>query len=527
MSIRLESSKGKSQLYGNGMLKAPLDPKAVKNSAKISAIRRPTIDQTNLEYINSQLSQLNRNMSKVLSPKSKFSLPMLDRLSTVISERPPSGCRQDISQNLKKTVLESNINLLVVNDNIHTKRNPNGKSKKMKTSEILKKYDKIFKTVFTNNSPPPATSRFTLNSKSPFQINSISPKRIFTKKSLIRPGDILAPMLNPRFGNLKIREKQKKTIDSNITANIPKENFDKLNLGLRNLETRRLYHALTLHRTSTVAEPLDTLKNVKTKTQLEKIWTETTLVDAKLLNSRNILKFPVKKINQMIENKISNNKDTMISLGRSICQNVTNNVRRIVEPVREEFKLKRQTILNRIHDLLKFIISLKIPYNLIFEFPSKPYQNHMSIEFIESTKLGKADRLSELLFKHSSLLVYEYDHFKLTALHWAAKRNIRSCGEILIEHNSYTNALDIYGRSPLYYAIENQNVILVYLMLVKHASPWSPKDVNYIELSNKSEQIIYFLRKFRLLDLMMSFQKLNARENFRKVYIEKNVKKPF
>ena len=177
--------------------------------------------------------------------------------------------------------------------------------------------------------------------------------------------------------------------------------------------------------------------------------------------------------------------------------------------------------------MIQFIITCKIPHNLIFEFPSRPYQNPRSVEFIEAAKIGKSDRISDLLVKVSPLLVYEYDHFRLTALHWAAIRNYVSCGEVLLENNSFTNALDSYGRSPLYYAIKNQNVALIYMMLKKHASPWSPKHTNYFDLANKNEQIIYFLKRFRLLDLMLIFRKASDRDAFRQYYVNNKIKRPY
>ncbi len=263
------------------------------------------------------------------------------------------------------------------------------------------------------------------------------------------------------------------------------------------------------------------------KRDRDDIWKEASAIDPVLVRNKKITSESVVDIKLMMRKRFSETFVKVQRLGTDICGQAHRQIVAITEPIKEEWRNKRLTLISKVKEFLFFIIALKIPHELLFEFPTKAYQHPRGLEFIEAAKLGKADKLSEMLFKCSALLAYEYDHFRQTALHWACKRNFRSCGEILIEANSYNNAIDIYGRTPLYYAIKNQNVILVYLMLVKHASPWSPKNVNYIDLTNKNEQIIYYLKKFRLLELMKTFQKSSEREAFRKNYIAKNVKPPF
>ena len=131
------------------------------------------------------------------------------------------------------------------------------------------------------------------------------------------------------------------------------------------------------------------------------------------------------------------------------------------------------------------------------------------------------------MLRHSKLLVYEYDNFRLTALHWAVIREHRAVVDVLIEWGSFINATDIYERTPLYYAIRNQSVYMVFEMLLRRASPWSPKDVNYIELANRHDKIIYYIKKFRMLDLMMKFQKPSKREDFRSYYLRTKIAHPY
>lgn len=53
----------------------------------------------------------------------------------------------------------------------------------------------------------------------------------------------------------------------------------------------------------------------------------------------------------------------------------------------------------------------------------------------------------------------------LTGLHWAVKRGHFKVCELLLKHNAHVNALDILGRTPLYFALTSQKLDLYCLLL--------------------------------------------------------------
>jgi hypothetical protein len=269
------------------------------------------------------------------------------------------------------------------------------------------------------------------------------------------------------------------------------------------------------------------LKDNKPEVDKETFWREATIIDPKALKSKTIIKESTNEIKNVFKQRFKDNFAVVHQYGADICERNQARVCGIINPVKLEWKKRRQAAIRKVRDFLFFIITLDIPRSLILDFPTKAYQHPCSMEFLETAKLGKRDKLSDMILKISNLLVYEFDHFKQTALHWACNRDFRGCAEALIEAKSYTNGCDIYGRTPLFYAIRNQNVVIVYLLLINLSSPWSPNHTNYIKLANKHEQIIYYIRKFRMMDLMRQFQKPANRAAFRQNYLKIHIKNPF
>ena len=138
-------------------------------------------------------------------------------------------------------------------------------------------------------------------------------------------------------------------------------------------------------------------------------------------------------------------------------------------------------------------------------FSKKPYQKEFSYQFIENVKLGKIHEAYRLL-KKNKYLVYDFDWIHLTPLHWACKRNHENVAIMLITFKSDVNVKDILGRTPQYYALLNQNVKIVKLLLLNEASPWSsPSDCNYKNVCQNNPKVIPFLQKARDLSIVISF----------------------
>jgi len=271
----------------------------------------------------------------------------------------------------------------------------------------------------------------------------------------------------------------------------------------------------------------DIFKKARNQSELDSLWQNTLVVDPEKIRDRSILRDTPAKISDEIGEKMDQNCVKMRELATDISQNLKNEMLKIVQPLKDEIRQKRHKLLKKIIEFLIFVKTLDIPPEIVLEFPTRSYQHPKSIAFIEYAKMGRSERLVDMMLRHSKLLVYEYDNFRLTALHWAVIREHRAVVDVLIEWGSFINATDIYERTPLYYAIENQSVYMVFEMLLRRASPWSPKDVNYIELANRHDKIIYYIKKFRMLDLMMKFQKPSKREDFRSYYLRTKIPHPY
>lgn len=61
----------------------------------------------------------------------------------------------------------------------------------------------------------------------------------------------------------------------------------------------------------------------------------------------------------------------------------------------------------------------------------------------------------------------------MTPLHWACKRGNINIVSLLIQYKSDLDAYDLQGRTALWFAINENNIELVKLLLYNKASPWS------------------------------------------------------
>ena len=112
-----------------------------------------------------------------------------------------------------------------------------------------------------------------------------------------------------------------------------------------------------------------------------------------------------------------------------------------------------------------------------------PFRNHHSRsrvnsilileskEFFDEVKLGNDQRIRELLTL-DKFLIFEYDHFRQTGYHWAAKRGLKSTLELLISYGNHINLLDLNRRTPLFLASSNNHFEIIKFLLEKGANPF-------------------------------------------------------
>ena len=113
---------------------------------------------------------------------------------------------------------------------------------------------------------------------------------------------------------------------------------------------------------------------------------------------------------------------------------------------------------NKLSKFSDFILKNKISKNDIKNFPTKSYEKKNAKEFLLACKLGQKKKVVYYL-KKEKYLIYEYDYFNMTGLHWSVKRGHHEIIDLLLKNGSYNEFIDIYDRTPLYYAIENKDPV--------------------------------------------------------------------
>ena len=232
------------------------------------------------------------------------------------------------------------------------------------------------------------------------------------------------------------------------------------------------------------------------------------LMDAKLTKNINL---------SLLESK---------NYGKNICAKINHEVSNVIMQSKIARRRLCKELLNKTKEFLIFFKSLNLAKEYLFTFPLRPFFHPKSRIFFEAVKLGNVGRVKEMHASVNRLLVYEFDYLHQTGVHIAAKKNDEAMLATLIELGGYAGSIDIFNRSPLYYAIENKNPNIVYRLLVHNASPWSTKGCNYIELARDNYQIKYYIKQFRLLSIMMNMNSRSNRETLRQQFIATKIKAP-
>lgn len=81
-------------------------------------------------------------------------------------------------------------------------------------------------------------------------------------------------------------------------------------------------------------------------------------------------------------------------------------------------------------------------------FSKKPYEKLFSKELLYSTKKNQCMEVERLLLLNP-YLVFDFDFYNMTALHWACKKGYIEIVEVLLKYNADVDAIDILHRTPL------------------------------------------------------------------------------
>ena len=81
-------------------------------------------------------------------------------------------------------------------------------------------------------------------------------------------------------------------------------------------------------------------------------------------------------------------------------------------------------------------------------FSKKPYEKQGSRELIHAAKKNIIEEV-EFLLKQNPYLVFDFDFYNMTALHWACKKGYFEMAELLVKNFADVDAIDVLNRTPL------------------------------------------------------------------------------
>ena len=134
-------------------------------------------------------------------------------------------------------------------------------------------------------------------------------------------------------------------------------------------------------------------------------------------------------------------------------------------------KIRRKRILI---NHIKYLSSNGISMREFLEkspFPLKPFELRDSEEFFDYVKFNNYELVCQALAKSIKYL-YQYDYFRQTPIHWAAKLGYEKMLEMFLTYTRRCNIYDKNMRTPLYIAALNNQKRCVELLLDKGGNPF-------------------------------------------------------
>ena len=129
-----------------------------------------------------------------------------------------------------------------------------------------------------------------------------------------------------------------------------------------------------------------------------------------------------------------------------------------------EKKLRRKKILI---NAIKYLSLNNIPVNEYVShqvFPTKPFELRGSEDFFDAVKFNDINVVKQALQKNENYLI-QFDYFKQTPLHWAAKLGHYEMLKVILKHTKMVNIYDKEFRTPIFLAALNNHKKCVELLL--------------------------------------------------------------
>ena len=178
---------------------------------------------------------------------------------------------------------------------------------------------------------------------------------------------------------------------------------------------------------------------------------------------------------------------------------------------KEEYERKQKILSKYKVVLIKAAIHFKRLHISINDFYKmeiksiKPFSNEGTFRLICAIK-DKDVNVINYILDHDSFLVYDFDNFKQTPLHWAAKRNVYEVISKMLYKGANINALDEAGRTPLHVSVENESYESTQILLYEVADPLIKDNRGFLpkDLTNDNDYK-YMLQRAEIVSFLIFF----------------------
>ncbi|CAK73240.1 unnamed protein product (macronuclear) [Paramecium tetraurelia] len=149
-----------------------------------------------------------------------------------------------------------------------------------------------------------------------------------------------------------------------------------------------------------------------------------------------------------------------------------------------------------------------------------PYQREGSYVFFKGVTKNDQD-LVKLMLDKCRFYAFDVNENFQTALHICSRKGHLQIAKILFQLGTYPDARDVSNRTPLYYALMNNQKELVQLLLSHKCNPWSFPGCTY---GTDDPILTRMLKIARRLDMLLMMTPYNTRQqtwiNYCRVFYE-------